>query len=251
MNQRRSTALLVAWLCLSLCAGAAVKNSAIRVTVLDSQSRSVMLDGSGVPKNCDGVNYDAYCNSSKTQQTTNQLLVQAGSQPPFWVSCTIETRWSRCAELPIGESFNARQEKRGISIYFQDDNGKVRRQLYSYVGDGPAGNLETAASAPDFPARVPASPTQPSPKTAERPAQAAESRLTTDEVVRCSFDSTPAGAEITVDGKFVGSSPSVLSLSVGTHEVEVSLPGFALWKRQLAVSRGSDLTVKAVLEKAQ
>ena len=39
--------------------------------------------GSDVPKNCDGVNFDAYCNNSKTTRVTNTLLVQAGDDPPF------------------------------------------------------------------------------------------------------------------------------------------------------------------------
>jgi len=69
--------------------------------------------------------------------------------------------------------------------------------------------------------------------------------------VKCSFSSTPAGAEITLDGKFVGSTPSVLDVGVGPHVVEVSLPGFVQWKRELTVSAGSELTVNAVLQKAQ
>ena len=67
--------------------------------------------------------------------------------------------------------------------------------------------------------------------------------------VKCSFSSTPSGAEVSVDGRYVGSTPSVLSLNVGNHAVEVSLPGFAQWKRQLTVSAGSELSVNAVLQK--
>ena len=227
------------------------KNASIRITVLESQTHSVILDNGGVPKNCDGVNYDAYCNSSKTQQVTNALLVQIEGRLPLWVSCTLDTKWSRCAPLPKGETFNARQEKRGISIYFLDDKGKVRRQLYSYVGDALAANLETRDSPPDVPGTVSTSQAQSSPTTIGGAEQSGQLRIRADGEVRCSFDSSPAAAEITVDGKFVGSSPSVLNLSIGAHEVQFSLSGFAPWKRQLAVSRGSDLTVKAVLEKSQ
>src|SRR5271166_5250328 len=239
MNHGRNAAWLAAWLCLSLCAGAAVKNGAIRITIVDSQTRSVTLDDSGVPKNCDGVNYDAYCLSSKTAEITNMLLVQAGDRPPFWVSCSIDTKWSRCAPLPKGESFNARQEKRGLSIYFLDDNGKVRQQLYTYVaanGKDAKGKSEAIAAAQAQPGQIQPAQVQASAAAA----QTAEPRVTAGEAVKCSFASTPAGAEISVDGKFVGSTPSVLILSVGAHAVEVSLPGFAQWKRQLTVSPGSD-----------
>jgi hypothetical protein len=257
MNHRRSAAWLAAWICIALAAGAAEKNAAIRITILDSQTRSVTLDGSGVPKNCDGVNYDAYCNSSKTAEITNLLLVQEGERPPFWVSCNIETKWSRCEPLPKGESFNARQEKRGLSVYFLDDNGKVRKQLYTYIAPdkGAKEKSEAVAAAQTSPQTARSQPAPPlSPQPAQVPAspvQTSEPRVTTDDAVKCSFSSTPAGAEISLDGKFVGSTPSVLSLSVGGHALEVSLPGFATWKRQLTVSAGTDITVNAILEKAQ
>ncbi len=252
MNQRRNAAWLAAWLCLSLCAGAAVKNAVIRITILDSQTRSVTLDSSGVPKNCDGVNYDAYCNSSKTAEITNLLLVQEGARPPFWVGCNIETKWSRCEPLPKGESFNARREKRGLSVYFLDDNGKLRKQLYTYLApdkDSKGKSETVSAQVQTSPQAAPiaALPTQ----DPANPAPPAEPHVMAGEAVKCSFASTPAGAEISVDGKFVGSTPSVLSLSVGAHMIEASLPGFASWKRQLTVSPGAEITVNAILEKAQ
>ena len=69
MNHRRNAAWLAGWLCLSLCAGAAVKKGDIRITVVDSQTRSATIDGSGVEKNCDGVNYDAYCHNRKRRRS--------------------------------------------------------------------------------------------------------------------------------------------------------------------------------------
>jgi hypothetical protein len=71
------------------------------------------------------------------------------------------------------------------------------------------------------------------------------------EKVRCDFNSTPSGAEITVDGKYVGDTPSEVGLSVGTHTVVVSIAGFAQWKRELAVQPDSRLNVNAVLQKEQ
>jgi hypothetical protein len=246
MNHPRNTAWLAVFLCLSVCAGAAVKKGDIRITVVDSQTRSATIDGSGVEKNCDGVNYDAYCHNSKTAEITNLLLVREADREPFWVSCNVDTKWSKCAPLPKGESFNARQEKHGLSIYFVDDNGKVRHQMYAYVAGGAEGNLEAAAAPPIQPGgtQTGAAPNAEGARTSELPVKS-------DEGVKCSFASTPAGAEITVDGKYVGSTPSALSLSVGTHAVQVSLPGFMEWKRQLPVTSRSELTVNAVLQKAQ
>lgn len=67
--------------------------------------------------------------------------------------------------------------------------------------------------------------------------------------VKCSFTSTPAEAEISMDGQYIGSTPSMVRVKTGTHEVVVSMPGFAESKRELTVAPGSELTVNAVLEK--
>ena len=54
----------VGLLLVALCASAAVKNNDIRITVVDWGTRSVSLGDNGVPRNCDAVNYDAYCHNS-------------------------------------------------------------------------------------------------------------------------------------------------------------------------------------------
>jgi PEGA domain len=69
--------------------------------------------------------------------------------------------------------------------------------------------------------------------------------------VKCNFSSTPAGAEITVDWRYVGNTPSEIGLSSGTHVVVISMPGFAEWKRELTVASDSAVNVTATLQKAQ
>ena len=60
--------------------------------------------------------------------------------------------------------------------------------------------------------------------------------------------SDPDGAEIKVDSKFVGTTPSTLRLSVGPHEIELNGAGCQSWRRTLDVLKDSDVTLKAVLE---
>jgi hypothetical protein len=52
-------------------------------------------------------------------------------------------------------------------------------------------------------------------------------------------ESTPAGADIEVDGAFVGNTPSMVSVTPGSHEVSVKKKGFATWTRKMNVSGGS------------
>ena len=245
MSRRTIAAVQASLLMVAIFASAASKDTAMRIKVLDSETHTVAVDDSGVPKNCDGLNYDAYCHSGKTEQVTNFLVVQEANEPPFRVACTIDAKWSRCVPLPKGETFDARREKHGITVYYQDDDGKPRKQFYALVaGDAKIKPVTATAAVAAPPAPVPAQKTAPAPAAA-----VAASKL--PDTVKCSFGSTPAGAEVTLDGRYVGSTPSVLGLSMGTHVVVISMPGFAQWKRELSVVSGSELTVNAVLQKAQ
>jgi hypothetical protein len=60
--------------------------------------------------------------------------------------------------------------------------------------------------------------------------------------------SEPKGAEIYVDGKFMGSTPSVVSLSPGSHDVLITSKGYRPWARKLEVTKHSKVTIQAVLE---
>lgn len=50
--------------------------------------------------------------------------------------------------------------------------------------------------------------------------------------------STPSGADIMIDGKFVGSTPSSISVAPGDHDVAVKKTGFADWNRKVTVLSG-------------
>ena len=50
--------------------------------------------------------------------------------------------------------------------------------------------------------------------------------------------SVPTGADIEVDGKFVGSTPSSITLPAGDHEIAIKKNGFAAWNRKMSVSAG-------------
>ena len=59
----------------------------------------------------------------------------------------------------------------------------------------------------------------------------------------------PDGADISVDGNFVGSAPATLKLAPGKHVISVSRHGLKAWSRELSVLPGSEVTLKAELEK--
>jgi hypothetical protein len=61
--------------------------------------------------------------------------------------------------------------------------------------------------------------------------------------------STPDGAEITVDDKYMGSTPSVLKLAPGDHKIKLEKSGFKVWDRTLAVGAGGNANINATLDK--
>ena len=60
--------------------------------------------------------------------------------------------------------------------------------------------------------------------------------------------SSPGGADITVDDKFVGNTPSTLKLTAGDHKIKVEKAGFKSWEKTLNVSAGGTLSLNAILE---
>jgi hypothetical protein len=256
--------------------------SPTRIKVLSADFHS-LADANPIPKNCDLTNFDAYCNESKNATGENIMRVQDSDGKSFVITCTVDSRWSKCAPLQVGESYEARRGKNGITVWIQNPNGKESTRQYRLAGDG--SSAESDAAANPQPAALPAqsgnlsnsrplnvapgqkaplAPTQtvptPAPAATESssapiaPTPAPAAPAAQESVVgqvRCSFTSTPSGADITLDGKYVGSTPSTINVGSGTHTVVFSMPGFAPWSRQLTVAAGSDLTVNAILQKGK
>jgi|HubBroStandDraft_6_1064221.scaffolds.fasta_scaffold11775_4 hypothetical protein len=269
--------------------------SPTRITVLSADFHPIN-DGTPIPKNCDMQNFDAYCNESKNPTGQNIMRVKDSDGNTFTITCTIDSRWSRCAPLGVGETYEAKRGKHGLTVWIQNPNGKESTRLYKFGEDAPALPGASAAAQPvglpppsgDLPnshplgiapgqkaplepsAAPPASasstqapatsvppaqsaapaPAPPTPATAPaRQAESAQEAVAGE--VKCNFTSTPSGAEITLDGKYVGSTPSAITLSPGAHTVSFSLPGFVPWTRNLTVSPGSELSVSAILQKGK
>jgi hypothetical protein len=91
---------------------------------------------------------------------------------------------------------------------------------------------EAAASAPPQAKVVPVAMPQNPP-----PASSAQLRIA----------STPDGADIEIDGNFVGTTPSTVGVQAGQHKITIKKSGFNSWERQMTVSNG-DINVNATLE---
>ena len=265
LNMRRNARLVaVLFLLADVMCIAATKNIRFRITVLDAQSKTLSTDPDTTPRDCDQVNYSGYCHESKFAPVRNTMRVQEGNGKPFDITCLWDNHWSKCVALPIGRTFDARQDKHGITIFYENEKGGASKQLYTVVAAAQAspsaaapastqtGSTQTGSSQTGL-ARNASTQSSPGPATAAADPVQAAAPAPADvnrEKIKCSFNSTPAGAEITLDGRYVGNTPSTVGVNTGTHVVVLFMPGFAQWKRELTVSSGSDLSVNATLQKS-
>jgi hypothetical protein len=61
------------------------------------------------------------------------------------------------------------------------------------------------------------------------------------------ISSTPADADIEIDGNFVGNTPSTVSAAAGQHQLVLRKTGYKSWEKKITVSSG-EVRVNAVLE---
>jgi len=61
--------------------------------------------------------------------------------------------------------------------------------------------------------------------------------------------STPDGAEIMVDDKFLGTTPSTVQLTPGEHKIVILKAGFRSWERTMTISPNGSVNLDVSLEK--
>ncbi|MBZ5514712.1 MAG: PEGA domain-containing protein [Acidobacteriia bacterium] len=120
--------------------------------------------------------------------------------------------------IPKGTAFNA----------YVDGDREVAVAGAAPVAAQPA---TTAASAAPAPAAQPA----PAPST--------------EDLTTAVLKSDPPGADVTVDGKYMGSTPSTVRLAPGDHTVLFEKAGYRAWQRTMTVNPGGIVTIDTALEK--
>jgi hypothetical protein len=138
-------------------------------------------------------------------------------------------RWSRCDWLLPGK-FPARWINRStLEIEYHDNNGQLKTEKI-YVLDV-----------------YDVTPEEKSPQVS--PARTSEvSNSGSGIVSRVLVMSAPDGADIEIDGSFVGNTPSTVEIAAGEHSVVIKKAGYEIWERKLKAT-GGDIKLSAELEK--
>jgi hypothetical protein len=87
------------------------------------------------------------------------------------------------------------------------------------------------------------------PATSTQGASGAATSAANTMSAKLQMESNPSGADIEVDGAFVGNTPSDVQVADGDHTITVKKAGFKDWERKMKVSGGSSVRLNAELEK--
>jgi hydrogenase maturation factor len=69
------------------------------------------------------------------------------------------------------------------------------------------------------------------------------------DVTAVTINSSPIGADILIDNKFVGNTPSTVQVAPGEHNIAIEKTGFKSWQRTLSVAARGSANIDATLEK--
>ena len=103
-------------------------------------------------------------------------------------------------------------------------------------------------AAPPVPTTQQVPPSSPAATPSAGPTDTTPVSLDQGAAAELEVSSTPDGADIEIDGNFVGSTPSTLGVVAGPHQLSVNKAGFKPWERKITVSSGHikiDATLQA------
>jgi hypothetical protein len=168
----------------------------------------------------------------------------------------------------IGINYDDKDGKKQ-GLLLQGDKSNFRAMLVALQGvtgapisvaekersEVPAGIATQTARSADEPKEskesAKAAPTSPPAGDPSAPASPASNVTAAEIEALIALVSTPAGADVNVDGAFVGSAPATLKLKPGKHTIKVTMAGYKDWSRDMTVLPGSQVNLAATMEKTQ
>lgn len=154
--------------------------------------------------------------------------------------------WTPATHFPI----NGDHKDRVYAYYTGDDAGDMiwnalkGVDLSSIPPAAPGSSAAAPSSSPAAPGPTPAAPSEVPAPTSNAVVPAGP-----DAVASVQLSSDPTGAEITIDGNYVGKTPSLIKLAPGTHSIRMTMPGYAPWVQSIETAAGESRNFAATLEK--
>jgi len=209
-----------------------------RVFISDSQSWQVSGSGGGSSSGFGGHT------SGGARPQTAEIVKTFGERCP---EVTVNNKQDRADYVVLldhegGKGLALKDNK--VAVFNSDGDSIVSHSTRSL---GNAVKDACEAIAKDWPgrsSRVAAAPAPQGPQLTNVSAKSSDS-LSTSQIA---VSSTPAQADIEIDGSFVGNTPSTIDVTPGEHVVVVKKSGYKDWQRKMKVTGGS-INIAAQLEK--
>jgi len=216
-----------------------------RVFITDSQSWEMRGAGGGTSGGFGGETHGG------ARPQTAEIIKTFGERCPQVVTNNIQANGDYVVVLDHegGKGFLTHRNK--VAVFNRVSGDSVVSKSTLSLG----GSVQTACEAidQDWTAHGPviraAAAAAAQSKAAASQSPAAPAPATTPTTAKLSVTSTPDGADIEMDGSFVGNTPSDIDVPAGEHTVSVKKTGFQPWEKKLKVSSGSNVHLKAALEK--
>ncbi len=138
------------------------------------------------------------------------------------------------------------------ALLMRGSHADIRKgtMLTVYV-EGDRDVVVTPLRLPAIAVKPPAPSPEPAPPGATRPTnplEPAAEPAKTEEPGTLQVKSSPEGAEISVNGKFAGNTPSTLRLEAGDYTIAVRKAGFTVWQRTITLRGNASVTIDAALQ---
>jgi hypothetical protein len=204
-----------------------------RVFITDSRSWEVGGSAGGA----DGVFAGSSGGGARPQ--TAEIVKTFGEKCPYVVTNNIQAKANYIVVLDHegGKGWLAHKNK--VAVFDARSGDSVVSKSTLSLG----GSVEEACRgiSNHWPSHKPAPASDLAPSSQAQPGPSAR-------VARLSISSTPDGADIEVDGNFVGNTPSAIEVAPGDHTVSVKKAGYKTWERKLKAT-GGGVNLRAELEK--
>jgi hypothetical protein len=148
-------------------------------------------------------------------------LVIEGEDTVYITSERLRWRWSKGTHVAVNGTIKYYADGRKLHV-LDDDNKEHTIEIIKEIKKVPQAVNTLAPTPPDN-------------------HLASTTPINTISTIQASItiDSTPPGADIEIDGAFVGNSPSTLAITLGNHQIAVKRKGFSNWGRTITVTGGS------------
>jgi hypothetical protein len=166
----------------------------------------------------------AYCAGIEDKGNVSVQLIDAGSTKVLWAYSVSKQK---------GGGKNSQSMAEAVAKHLKDymEHGAGKEELVADASGGQPTKAETSQAAGN-------------PQT-DSPVEPGPAALPASVMVK----SNPSGADINIDGKFMGSTPSAVQLTPGEHQVSIEKEGMTPWQRTMTLTAGGSSMIDATLVK--